>query len=322
MRSGDRIARLEAAPVEPPRDEASPGRADQPRSGTSGELPGTSGGPIAGPKAWLTRPWLPYATVALFTVAICAVNALTAAHDRSRQGAGYDIAPPALWEGTSALVIIVVLPLVALAAKRLRRCGGWGSAAVLFSGAAVAFSVIHVVGMVALRKLAYAAVGRSYGFDWISDLGYELRKDVVTFALVTMVFWLFEVATERRPPATASASVAPPGRSEAELWLRDGTTRVRIDAREIVWVASAGNYVEFQLSGRSYLVRGTLTGEEQRLVPFGVVRVHRTRLVNLNRVVAVEPRPSGEAELRLDTGETVVASRRYRQALEAIPGSR
>ena len=36
------------------------------------------------------------------------------------------------------------------------------------------------------------------------------------------------------------------------------------------------------------------------------------------RVVAVEPRPSGDAALRLDTGETVVASRRYKQALEAI----
>jgi DNA-binding LytR/AlgR family response regulator len=145
-----------------------------------------------------------------------------------------------------------------------------------------------------------------------------MRKDVVTFALIMTVFWLFDRATAPPPAAAVSPTTPPPAEPSAELWLRDGATRTRIDAGDIVWVASAGNYVEYQLSGRAHLVRGTLSNEEERLLPFGIVRVHRTRLVNLKRVVAVEPRPSGDAALRLDTGETVVASRRYKQALEAI----
>jgi hypothetical protein len=233
-----------------------------------------------------------------------------------RQGAAYDLGTSALWEGTSGLVIVALLPLVALAAKRLRTSRGWAAAAALFGAAAVTLSLLHVAGMVALRKLALAALGRSYAFDWISDLGYEMRKDVVTFALIMTVFWLLDRATV---PAPQAAPVpAPPDAPSTDVWLKDGATRIRIDAGDIVWVSSAGNYVEFKLSGRSHLVRGTLGSEEERLLPFGIVRVHRTRLVNLKRVTAVEPRPSGDAALILDTGETVTASRRYKQALDII----
>ena len=100
-----------------------------------------------------------------------------------------------------------------------------------------------------------------------------------------------------------------------------GAARIRIDAREIVWVASAGNYVEFSLAAKRHLVRGTLAGEEARLLPFGVVRVHRTRLVNLNHAVAVEPRPSGDFALHMDTGEFLVGSRRYKKAVAGLRGA-
>jgi DNA-binding LytR/AlgR family response regulator len=50
------------------------------------------------------------------------------------------------------------------------------------------------------------------------------------------------------------------------------------------------------------------------------VRVHRTRLVNLNRAVAIAQRASGDFELRMDTGETLIGSRRYRQAVAGLRG--
>ena len=50
------------------------------------------------------------------------------------------------------------------------------------------------------------------------------------------------------------------------VWLRDGTTRIRIEPREIVWISSAGNYVEYSLVGRhNHLVRGTLAAAETEL---------------------------------------------------------
>jgi hypothetical protein len=257
-----------------------------------------------------------YAVGALFTAVICGVNALTVAQDVFRRGGAYDLRSPALWEGTSGVVIMALLPGIAWAVNRGRATPTWGAAVGIMAASGVTFSALHVLGMVVLRKLAYAALGRSYAFDLLADWPYELRKDVVTFALIAAAFWL---AARARPPEQAPVAAGPPAEGAgSELWLRDGASRIRIDAADIVWVASAGNYVEFQLSGRSHLVRGTLTSEESRLAPFGIVRVHRTRLVNLRRVVAVEPRASGDVALRLDTGETVVASRRYRDALGAV----
>jgi DNA-binding LytR/AlgR family response regulator len=103
------------------------------------------------------------------------------------------------------------------------------------------------------------------------------------------------------------------------LWLRDGSARIRIEPHDVVWVSSAGNYIEYCLaSGRTHLVRGTLAAEEARLVQFNIVRVHRTRLVNLSRVSALKAGPNGDFELALDTGQVISGSRRYRGAVTSI----
>jgi DNA-binding LytR/AlgR family response regulator len=103
------------------------------------------------------------------------------------------------------------------------------------------------------------------------------------------------------------------------LWLRDGRVSILVTPNEIISVASAGNYVEFQLTGRrNHLIRTTLQAQELRLAPFGIVRVHRSRLVNLKRVVALEWRAAGDFEVRLDSGETYAGSRRFKAAVAAI----
>jgi hypothetical protein len=54
-----------------------------------------------------------YAVGALFTAVICGVNALTVAQDVFRRGGAYDLRSPALWEGTSGVVIMALLPGIA-----------------------------------------------------------------------------------------------------------------------------------------------------------------------------------------------------------------
>ena len=70
--------------------------------------------------------------------------------------------------------------------------------------------------------------------------------------------------------------------------------------------------------GRTHLIRGTLAAEEARLAPYKIVRVHRTRLISLSRVSALQSGPSGDFELTLDTGQTVSGSRRYRSSVVSV----
>ena len=120
-------------------------------------------------------------------------------------------------------------------------------------------------------------------------------------------------------PPSAPADQAP---APQAIWLRDGTTRIRIEPRDILWINSAGNYIEYTMAGgTNHLIRGTLAAAEAELARFSLARIHRTRLANLDRVTGMETKPSGDFELTFDTGQTALGSRRYKTAVAALDRS-
>src|SRR4051812_17970442 len=233
--------------VEPVWDQNQPARDETSPHGTSGLFGGITGG-----------DWLVYAVVAAVSLAIGGVNALSAADDIARRSGLYDVRTPLFWEMTSILVIILLAPALLAAVRRIRRESRWLAVVALAVTAIVVFSAVHITGMVALRKFVLWMLGGSYDFRLsLATLVYEFRKDVVTCLLIGGGMWLIDSRRELRTVATA-----PPAPAAEKLphmvWLRDGTTRIRIEPREIVWISSAGNYVEYSLAdGRNHLVRGT-----------------------------------------------------------------
>ncbi len=178
--------------------------------------------------------------------------------------------------------------------------------------------------MVGLRKLLMGLLGGGYDFHFsMTTVLYEVRKDIVTVFLAGSSIWLFDRSRSPAPSEAASApSEAPSVQTDPALtapqglWLRDGSSRVRVMPADIVWVGSAGNYIEYGMTdGTRHLIRGTLASAEGQLAGFNIVRIHRTRLANLDRVTALSAKPSGDFDLTFDTGETVQGSRRYRSAV-------
>jgi len=294
--------------VEPVWDENQPARDEASPRGTSGVLGGISG-----------ADWLFYGAVAAIALGIGLVNALSKAQDVAWHGGVYDARTPLLWEMTSIAVIILLAPMLFVAVRRMRHATGWKLRIGLAVAAIVVFSALHVAGMVGLRKLAMLAVGGSYDFRFsIATLIYEFRKDVITCLLIGGALWLIDGRRETQQSSATTAAADPPSPPHM-VWLRDGSTRIRIEPSDILWVSSAGNYVEYRLAdGVHHLVRGTLAAEEARLMGFKIVRVHRTRLVNLTRVTGLKAGPNGDFELTLDTGQTISGSRRYRAAIASI----
>ena len=262
-----------------------------------------------------------YAIVIVLIVISDVVNTFSSARDISwRLGAPHNLWEPALWMSTSGIVVVALLPLARRGALLVRTGANrrllvaLGLAALLLT-----FSTLHILGMGLLRELAYRLAGWTFSFPWLGEIPYEFPKDLFAFAAFVVIFWLAERPT--LPAPAGGGELAPEGTEDPapELWLRDGRVSILVTPNEIISVASAGNYVEFQLTGRrNHLIRTTLQAQELRLAPFGIVRVHRGRLVNLKRVVALEWRAAGDFEVRLDSGATLCRQPAFKAAVAAI----
>jgi DNA-binding LytR/AlgR family response regulator len=265
-----------------------------------------------------SRTVYPLLTI-LIIVAGC-VGTFSSARDIAwRLGAPHNIWEPALWESSSIVVIIALLPLAQAGGMLLRGADRLLAAGLVVAVLALVFSALHILGMGFMREWAYRLTGwHDYAFPWSKQIVYELRKDLFSFSLFVAVFWLAERPVPHTPAVSGPPDSAAPAPSP-QFWLRDGRSSILVDPADIVSVTSAGNYVEYQLTGgRTHLIRASLQSQEAQLVRCGLVRVHRRRLVNIARIIALEWRASGDFELRLDNGETVVGSRRFKAAVAAL----
>jgi DNA-binding LytR/AlgR family response regulator len=246
-------------------------------------------------------------------VVITVVNASSVLLEAQRDGDVLDPRAPFLWEFSSWALIVGLAPLVGAAIQRLPPSrADWPRFLLGHAALTIPFSLVHVAGMVAIRKLGYALAGASYDFAHgalARELFYEWRKDVLTYALLAATYYIFQ----RRPAPIQAA----PGENRIEI--RDGGTALFLAPEDILYLEAAGNYVQFHTAARPHLVRGTLASWEARLSPRGFARVHRSRLVNRARIGALRPTPSGDIEITLDDGRTLLGSRRYRAALETAP---
>jgi len=253
-------------------------------------------------------------------------NALSTRADFARHGIAVHRFEPFVWEATSAIATFALLP--ALVWWVDRRPWSRGSRVALIGWnalAALLFSTLHVFGMVAMRQAAYALAGSRYDFGpWRREFVYELRKDVVTFVLLSAVINLLR-EIERRiaapviAPAAAAAASVPPRAAVPVLRIRDGSAELELEAARILAVRAAGNYVEiFGVQERPLLVRATLLEVEERVAPLGICRVHRSWLVALDRVERVSTTSAGDFRLELPGGLEAPGSRRHRQVIEPL----
>lgn len=91
---------------------------------------------------------------------------------------------------------------------------------------------------------------------------------------------------------------------------------VRVD--EIDWIDAAGNYTALHVGGRKHLIRETMKSIESRLDPRKFVRVHRSAIINLDRLRKLQPYFHGEYVVTLQDGTTLTSSRGYSDRLRAL----
>lgn len=113
----------------------------------------------------------------------------------------------------------------------------------------------------------------------------------------------------------------PDGPVRGDRLVVKGAGRVSfLKTREIDWIEAAGNYLKLHVGAESHLIRQTMAGMEGQLDPALFVRIHRSQIVNIDRIKEMHPLFNGEYEVVLRSGARLTLSRGYREKLQSRLG--
>ena len=172
----------------------------------------------------------------------------------------------------------------------------------------------HIVFVTAYERFAIQAFDL-YAVDY-------LLKPFTRERLAATVARLRE-RRQGRPPADRALDdfLNSAHRAPDRLVVKTGETVLVIPAHEIDWCAAEDNYVRIYAGARRHLIRMTMRRLEELLPRATFARIHRSAIVNVERVRECAPLGGGEYRLTLVNGVRLVVSRSYRAAvLERLQG--
>jgi two-component system LytT family response regulator len=100
--------------------------------------------------------------------------------------------------------------------------------------------------------------------------------------------------------------------------VRSGGRVVFVKIAEIDWMEAAGDYVTLHLGKKSWLLRETISELEKKLEAAGFIRIHRSTIVNQERIVEMRALDNGEYRVFLRDGAELKLSRNYRHGLTRL----
>ena len=106
--------------------------------------------------------------------------------------------------------------------------------------------------------------------------------------------------------------------TDRRLVIKTGGRVVFLDMEEIDWVEASANYVRLHAGNQSYLLREGIGRVSERLDPNEFVRIHRSIIVNAQRIKELQPCNSGEYIVVLKNGKELPGSRGYRASLQQL----
>jgi two-component system LytT family response regulator len=115
---------------------------------------------------------------------------------------------------------------------------------------------------------------------------------------------------------------ARPGKKYLDRVVIKSASRVFfLRVEEIDWIEAAGNYLKLHAGTEAHLLRETMNGLEGRLDPERFLRIHRSTMVNIERIQELQPWFHGDYVVLLRDGTRLTLSRSYRQKLQDLFGN-
>ena len=180
--------------------------------------------------------------------------------------------------------------------------------------------LLLIVGLSILGAVVSALVVNPITF---SLLGYDigrlspasLMQDGLYFVLLYLLWSLLYLQLTGKSLATAGASAVP---GMDAISVTKGNRTYKLDPMDIICINASGDYVEFCTREDSYLKHGTISSYERALGPESFVRIHRSIIVNREKVASVSGPSKGQFWIVMEDGRELRSSRKYREAIDAL----
>lgn len=118
--------------------------------------------------------------------------------------------------------------------------------------------------------------------------------------------------------ARARARLRERGKADPRFVVRLGPKVYFVRAADVDWIGGEGNYARLHTSGKRHLVRETLKSVEARLDPRQFVRVHRSAIVNVDRIATLQPHSHGQYIVTMKDGARLTSSRTHSAKVRAL----
>lgn len=103
-----------------------------------------------------------------------------------------------------------------------------------------------------------------------------------------------------------------------EFSVRTGRRVTFVSVEDIDWIEAQGDYAQLHVGNKEYLLRESLTYLESRLDTGSFLRIHRSAIVRINRIVRVDARPNRDCVVTLAGGSLLRVSRTYSHHLRNL----
>jgi hypothetical protein len=138
----------------------------------------------------------------------------------------------------------------------------------------------------------------------------KARSEPVDARLVRLIDYLRHVG-----PA---AEISLESRAHDRILVKSSGEVFFLKPEEIDWIEAEGDYIRFHVAGQKHLMRETMVRLAERLDPQRFVRVHRSAIVNIDRVRKLTPVARGEYAIILQDGTRLRLGRGFRDALALL----
>jgi two-component system, LytTR family, response regulator len=181
----------------------------------------------------------------------------------------------------------------------------------------------HVVFVTAYDQFALRAF-EVHALDYLLKPVNEERFDAALARVrETMAHATDNAIAERIRQVAADLSAVPASAASPvdRLPIKINGRIVLIRLSDIDWIEADGDYVSVHAGTKTWLMRETVGTLELRLASSGFVRIHRSVLVNAERVKELRPRDKGEYIVVLDDGTELKLTRNFRASIERLVGA-